>query len=54
VRVGDRVSQGATLAIVEAMKMEHGVVAARDGTVRAIAFGVGDTVKAGELIVDIE
>jgi propionyl-CoA carboxylase alpha chain/3-methylcrotonyl-CoA carboxylase alpha subunit len=54
VRVGDRVSQGATLAIVEAMKMEHGVLSARDGTVRAIAFGVGDTVKAGELIVDIE
>ncbi len=54
VRVGDRVSQGATLAVVEAMKMEHAVVAARDGTVRAIAFGVGDTVKAGELIVDIE
>lgn len=54
VRVGDRVETGTTLAIVEAMKMEHVVVSAQDGTVRAIAFGVGETVKAGELIVDIE
>jgi len=40
--------------VVEAMKMEHRVVAAREGIVRALAFRVGDTVKAGELIVDIE
>ena len=54
VSVGDRVATGTTLAIVEAMKMEHVVVSDHDGTVRAIAFDVGDTVKAGELIVDIE
>jgi biotin carboxyl carrier protein len=36
------------------MKMEHNVVAAVDGTVRAVAFRVGEPVKAGELIVDID
>ncbi|AEB84253.1 acetyl/propionyl/methylcrotonyl-CoA carboxylase subunit alpha [Alicycliphilus denitrificans] len=54
VAAGERVAEGATVAVVEAMKMEHRVVAAREGIVRALAFRVGDTVKAGELIVDIE
>lgn len=54
VGAGERVAEGDTVAVVEAMKMEHRVVAAREGTVRALAFRVGDTVKAGELIVDIE
>jgi propionyl-CoA carboxylase alpha chain/3-methylcrotonyl-CoA carboxylase alpha subunit len=54
VAVGERVVDGDTVAVVEAMKMEHKIVAAREGTVRALAFRVGDTVKAGELIVDIE
>ncbi len=54
VAAGERVAEGDTVAVVEAMKMEHRVVAAREGTVRALAFRVGDTVKAGELIVDIE
>ncbi|RZI65318.1 MAG: carbamoyl-phosphate synthase subunit L, partial [Variovorax sp.] len=54
VAVGDRVRQGETVAVVEAMKMEHSVVAATEGTVRAVAFSVGDPVKAGELIVDID
>ena len=54
VAVGDPVREGEAVAVVEAMKMEHTVVATSDGTVRAIAFRIGDTVKAGELIVDIE
>jgi propionyl-CoA carboxylase alpha chain/3-methylcrotonyl-CoA carboxylase alpha subunit len=53
VAAGERVAEGDTVAVVEAMKMEHRVVAAREGTVRALAFRIGDTVKAGELIVDI-
>lgn len=54
VNVGDRVEAGDVLAIIEAMKMEHSVVASCGGTVRSIAFAVGDSVKAGELIVDVE
>ncbi|MGV3572371.1 MAG: biotin carboxylase N-terminal domain-containing protein [Ramlibacter sp.] len=54
VAVGDRVRQGQAVAVIEAMKMEHSVVAAADGTVRSIGFRIGDPVKAGELIVDID
>lgn len=53
VRPGQRVQAGDVLAVVEAMKMEHGVVARQAGTVQAIAFAVGDSVKEGDLIVDI-
>lgn len=50
---GQHVQAGDLLAVVEAMKMEHGIVARQAGTVRAIAFTVGDSVKEGQLIVDI-
>lgn len=54
VRIGQQVVAGDVLAVVEAMKMEHRIVAQGVGVVRAIAFAVGDTVRAGEPIVDIE
>ena len=54
VSVGDRVEAGDVLAIIEAMKMEHSVLAGFAGTVRSVAFAVGDSVKEGELIVDVE
>lgn len=53
VAVGEPVRHGDPVAVVEAMKMEHSVLAAVDGTVRAILFRVGDAVKGGELIIDI-
>lgn len=54
VNVGATVVAGDVLAIVEAMKMEHCVVAGFGGRVRSIAFAVGESVRAGDLIVDIE
>jgi acetyl/propionyl-CoA carboxylase alpha subunit len=54
VAVGDRVSAGATLAIVEAMKMENRVLASRDGQVTAIHCRVGDNVRAGDVLVSVE
>lgn len=54
VRPGLQVAAGDVLAVIEAMKMEHRIVAQFAGTVRAIAYAVGDTVKAGDLIVDVE
>lgn len=53
VQVGQQVEAGDTLAVIEAMKMEHALVARHPGTVRAIGFAVGDSVKEGELIVDV-
>ncbi len=49
---GDRVTRGATLLILEAMKMEHEVKAPRDGVVVRMPFRVGDQVEAGASLVD--
>jgi acetyl/propionyl-CoA carboxylase alpha subunit/acetyl-CoA carboxylase carboxyltransferase component len=54
VAVGDEVQQGQQLAIVEAMKMEHLIVADRSGIVRAVSMAVGDVVREGYPIVFIE
>src|SRR3546814_16849506 len=52
VSVGDEVAAGATVAVMEAMKMEHVVAAPRSGIVRSIGVSVGDAVVAGhELVV---
>ncbi len=52
VAVGDQVAKGATLMVVEAMKMEHAILAPTAGTVAKVAYAVGDTVAEGaELLV---
>ena len=50
---GDRVEKGQRLAIVEAMKMEHPVLAPRAGLVEAIAFGAGAQMGEGARIMSI-
>ena len=44
--VGQKVSRGDAVLIVEAMKMEIPVVAPEDGTVASIDVAVGDAVEA--------
>jgi 3-methylcrotonyl-CoA carboxylase alpha subunit len=44
VRQGERVTKGQPLAVIEAMKMEHALVASRDGEVAEIVVSVGDQV----------
>jgi len=53
VDVGDRVSAGDTLLILEAMKMEHKVHAPEDGIVRRILCPTGKQVAEGELLIEI-
>ena len=48
--VGQKVSRGDAVLIVEAMKMEIPVVAPEDGTVASIEVAVGDSVEAGALL----
>jgi 3-methylcrotonyl-CoA carboxylase alpha subunit len=49
--VGDRVTQGQPLAVMEAMKMEHTIAAPRDGTIAELLYAVGDQVsEGGELL----
>ncbi|MFN7344165.1 MAG: acetyl-CoA carboxylase biotin carboxyl carrier protein subunit, partial [Betaproteobacteria bacterium] len=48
---GVRVARGAALRVMEAMKMEHTIVAPADGTVDEILFGVGEQVAEGAALV---
>ncbi len=50
VAVGDTVEPGATLLILEAMKMEQPVKAGSAGTVSMLTVGVGDQVEADQLL----
>lgn len=53
VSAGEEVAVGAPLVIVEAMKMENELVAARAGTVGEIFVKPGDTVEGGAKLVAI-
>jgi 3-methylcrotonyl-CoA carboxylase alpha subunit len=51
---GAEVEAGATLLVMEAMKMEHALKAPAKGTVKSFRFGPGDQVRDGELLVEFE
>ncbi len=53
-RVGDVVGEGTTLAVVEAMKMEHPLQAPFAAEVVELSVEEGDTVDMGETIVRLE
>ncbi|MBK1662982.1 acetyl-CoA carboxylase biotin carboxyl carrier protein subunit [Rhodospirillum rubrum] len=54
VAVGDTVTKGQTLAVIEAMKMKNNTPSPIDGTVKSIAVAAGDRVKPGALIMVVE
>jgi propionyl-CoA carboxylase alpha chain len=54
VAVGDAVVDGQVLMVVEAMKMEHKILAAGDATVSEVRFAVGDRVDQGDLLVALD
>lgn len=51
--IGQQVAAGQTVLILEAMKMEHAIVAPFDGTLHALHVGDGDQVAPGRLLVEI-
>jgi biotin carboxyl carrier protein len=51
---GDAVVVGSDLLVVEAMKMQNEVRSPRDGVVRRVAVGVGQSLELGDLLVVIE
>ncbi|APX13783.1 acetyl/propionyl/methylcrotonyl-CoA carboxylase subunit alpha [Tateyamaria omphalii] len=51
---GAAVAKGDRLAILEAMKMEHVLLAARDGTVAEVLAAEGDQVVAGAALVRLD
>ncbi len=53
VEVGQKVSAGDPLVILEAMKMEQTLRAATDGVVEAVLVKQGDVVAPGDRLVEI-
>ncbi len=53
-KVGQTVTKGDRLAVLEAMKMEHSLLAARDGVVAEVLAQAGDQVEAGVALVRLE
>jgi 3-methylcrotonyl-CoA carboxylase alpha subunit len=54
VSVGDTVSKGDRLAVLEAMKMEHSLTAHRDGVIAMVGASEGGQVAAGDVLVALE
>jgi propionyl-CoA carboxylase alpha chain len=54
VEAGQQVEAGAELLVLEAMKMQHRVVAANSGTVAELRVVVGQQVDAGAVLAVIE
>jgi biotin carboxyl carrier protein len=53
VKAGDAVRKGQCLVILEAMKMEHEILAPRDGTVSSVLVTPGEQVKTRKLLVEL-
>lgn len=54
VEAGDRVADGQTLVVMEAMKMEHTLKAPHDGSVTEIRCEPDDQVEAGAILIVVE
>jgi 3-methylcrotonyl-CoA carboxylase alpha subunit len=54
VAAGDLVERGTPLLILEAMKMEHTIVAPAPGRVVAVNYAAGERVREGADLVDID
>jgi acetyl-CoA carboxylase carboxyltransferase component len=53
-RPRERVAAGEVLVVLEAMKMEHEVLAERGGVVERVEVAVGETVEEGQLLAVLE
>lgn len=54
VKPGDMVSEGQEICVIEAMKMQNSMIAAKTGKVKAVHCKAGDTVGEGDLLVELE
>jgi 3-methylcrotonyl-CoA carboxylase alpha subunit len=54
VEAGATVAKGDRLALLEAMKMEHSLLAARNGTIAEVMVAAGAQVEAGTVLIRLE
>ena len=54
VNVGDKVTKGSTICVIEAMKMENDIQSEVDGVVKEIFIEQGDAVSIGDTLMVIE
>lgn len=54
VKAGQKVSEGETLVVMEAMKMEYSLAAGRAGVVESVNFKEGQQVVVGDTLVSLE
>ena len=53
VAVGDAVTKGQPIMILESMKMENTIASPIDGTVSAVLVAAGDAVQHGQTLAEI-
>ncbi len=53
VKVGDKVTNGTVIAVLEAMKMENDIVCDKDGVIASVNVNKGDTVETGAVIATL-
>ena len=53
VQLGESVTRGQVLCILEAMKMENEIVAPHDGTIAAVSVTKGASVNAGDPMISL-
>ncbi|WP_456424104.1 acetyl-CoA carboxylase biotin carboxyl carrier protein subunit [Lutibacter sp.] len=54
VEKGQKVAEGETLLILEAMKMENTISSPKEGIIKSIHIKQGETVEKGELMIELE
>lgn len=53
VKVGDKVTNGTVIAVLEAMKMENDIVSNKDGVVASVNVNKGDAVETGAVVATL-
>ena len=53
VKAGDAVKKGDVLCVLEAMKMEHDIMAPEDGTVATVEVTAGQSVQTDAVLVTL-
>ena len=51
---GDEVTEGQTLVVISAMKMESEYKAPMDGKIKKVSVKEGDTIEGNQILIELE